>query len=198
MAIKLTRAKTPEEVGVSSKVVNDCMNAIEAENVNIHSFMVIRHGKVAAECYRAPFTADRPHAMYSVSKTFTATAIGIAEGEGLLSMNDLVKDYFPDYTKDLNDPRLERLTIRHLITMSSAKASMRRTRAPSATTSGSLLSMPIICGARIYITIPRTPISPAPSEMLMAANRRASCCLPAPRLWPISVVDASSMPYPGM
>ncbi len=121
MAIKLTRAKTPEEVGVSSKVVNDFMNAIEAENVNIHSFMVIRHGKVAAECYRAPFTADRPHAMYSVSKTFTATAIGIAEGEGLLSMNDLVKDYFPDYTKDLNDPRLERLTIRHLITMSSGK-----------------------------------------------------------------------------
>lgn len=121
MSAKLPRAKFPENAGVSSKVINDFLNAIESENINIHSFMVIRHGKVAAECYRAPFTAERPHAMYSVSKTFTATAIGIAEGEGLLSLNDLVKDYFPEYTAGLNDPKLEKLTIKHLITMSSGK-----------------------------------------------------------------------------
>ncbi len=121
MSAKLVRAKTPESVGVSSKGVSDFLDAIENENINIHSFMVIRHGKVAAECFRAPFTAERPHAMYSVSKTFTATAIGIAEGEGLLSLNDLVKDYFPDYTADLDDPRLEKLTVKHLITMSSGK-----------------------------------------------------------------------------
>lgn len=117
----IPRAKTPEEAGVSSKAVGQFFDEIEKIGMDIHSFMIVRHGKVAAECYRAPFTADRPHAMYSVSKTVTATAIGIAADEGFLSFDTRVKDIFPDYTEKLNDENLEKLTVLHLLTMTSGK-----------------------------------------------------------------------------
>ena len=118
---QLPRAAFPEEAGVSGKEIEAFLTDIEANGYNVHSFLVLRHGKVAAECYRAPFTADRPHALYSVSKTFTAAAVGIAVGEGLLRLDDKVKDFFPEYTKDLNDKKLDTLTVRHLLTMTSGK-----------------------------------------------------------------------------
>ena len=118
---RLPRADYPEEVGVSGVEIEKFLIDIEENDYNIHSFMVLRHGKVAAECYRAPFTADRPHALYSVSKTFTAVAVGIAVGEGLLSPDDKVKDFFPEYTENLHDKYLDALTVRHLLTMTSGK-----------------------------------------------------------------------------
>lgn len=119
--IKIPRAKNPEEVGVSGKAVEAFLNDIEENEINIHSFMILRHGKVAAECWRAPFSAEKPHALYSVSKTFTSAAIGIAIGEGLLSMDDKVKDFFPEFTANLHDEKLDQLKVRHLITMTSGK-----------------------------------------------------------------------------
>jgi len=118
---RLPRAAYPEEVGVSGVEVEKFFIDIEENDINIHSFMILRHGKVAAECYRAPFSADKPHALYSVSKTFTSVAVGIAVGEGLISLDDKVKDFFPEYTEKLNDKKLDMLTVRHLLTMTSGK-----------------------------------------------------------------------------
>ncbi len=119
--ISLSRASSPEEAGVSSKIIGKFLEKIEETKTDIHSFMVIRHGKVAAECFRAPFTAERPHTMYSISKTVTATAIGIAMEEGLLSLEEKVRDIFPDYTTGISDENLDKLLIKHLITMTSGK-----------------------------------------------------------------------------
>ena len=117
----LPRAARPEDAGVSSRVVGAFLEAIEREGLNLHSFMVLRHGAVAAECYRAPFTADTPHAMYSASKTFTAAALGIAVGEGLVSLSDRVRDFFPEYTAELRDEKLDCMTLRHLVCMQAGK-----------------------------------------------------------------------------
>lgn len=120
--IRLPRAAIPEEAGVSSEIILHLLEDMEKSEMEFHSFMVIRHGKVAAECFRAPFSENRPHAMYSVSKTVTATAIGIAVQEGYISLSDKVRDIFPDYTEKLKDNNLDKLTIGHLITMTSGKA----------------------------------------------------------------------------
>ncbi|MBR3597282.1 MAG: serine hydrolase [Clostridia bacterium] len=120
-AISLPRVSSPEKAGVSGKIINEFMDAIESTGIEIHSFMVIRHGKVAAECFRAPFTPNRPHTMYSISKTVTATAIGIAIDENLLSLDDKVRDFFPEITEKIKDERLNRLLVRHLLTMTSGK-----------------------------------------------------------------------------
>lgn len=118
---RIPRASFPEEVGVSSKAIGQFLQEMEDSGMEFHSFMVLRHGKVAAECFRAPFTEGRPHAMYSVSKTVTATAIAIAADEGFLSLSDKVRDIFPDYTENIRDEKLDLLTVEHLITMTSGK-----------------------------------------------------------------------------
>gem|GEM_PF-6413829 len=75
----LPRAKTPEEAGVSSQGVHEFLRAVEQAGLELHSFMVLRHGIVAAECFRAPFTSEYRHQMWSVSKTFVATALGSSQ-----------------------------------------------------------------------------------------------------------------------
>ena len=64
--------------------------------VNLHSIMVVKDGKIVEEQYFGSWTADTPHAMFSVSKTFTAAAVGLAIREGKMSLDDKVADYFPD------------------------------------------------------------------------------------------------------
>ena len=41
-------------------------------------------------------TPRRPHALYSLSKSFTSTAVGLAVAEGKLSVDDQVLKFFPD------------------------------------------------------------------------------------------------------
>lgn len=120
-SIFIPRAASPESVGVSSREIFSFLEDIESSGSEFHSFMVIRHGKVAAECFRAPFSPERPHAMYSVSKTVTATAVAIAKEEGFLSFDEKVRDIFPDYTDGIIDEKLDNLTVRHLLTMTSGK-----------------------------------------------------------------------------
>ena len=64
--------------------------------VNVHSIMIVKDGKILDERYFGDWNADKPHAMFSVSKTFTATAVGLAISEGKMSLSDKVADYFPD------------------------------------------------------------------------------------------------------
>jgi CubicO group peptidase (beta-lactamase class C family) len=97
------------------------MKGFVDNNVEIHSVMVIRHGKVAYEAFRAPYGPDIPHVMFSVSKSVTSCAIGFAVEEGLLSLDDLVVDLVPELAKEPEDPNMAILTVRHLLTMTSGK-----------------------------------------------------------------------------
>lgn len=118
--IRIPRASCPEEVGVSSREIARFVQELQDNGLRFHSFMVIRHGKVAAECYRAPYDAQTPHQMYSVSKSVTATAIGFCVQEGLLSVEDRLVDIFPDYAPQ-DDVRLQTLCVKHLLSMTSGK-----------------------------------------------------------------------------
>ena len=122
MATKaIPRAKTPQSVGVSAKVVNDFFKNAQEKNLEYHSFMVIRNGKVAVEWYNEPFDKDTAHSVYSVSKSFTSTAIGFAVSEGLISLDDKLLDFFPEYAPKKPDPRFDKLTVHNLLRMSSGK-----------------------------------------------------------------------------
>ena len=91
---KLTRS-IPELEGVSSAGIIDFLNAIDTGRQEIHSFMFLRHGKVIAEGWWNPYGPDYSHVMYSASKTFTATAIGLAISENKLKITDRVISFFP-------------------------------------------------------------------------------------------------------
>ncbi len=113
----LERAKSPEEVGVSSKEVVEFLRDMKENKLEFHSFMVIKNGKVACELYRAPFNNETPHFAYSISKTVTAIAAGFAIEEGLFTLDTRIVDVFPEYIPEKVDGRIFKVTVRNLLTM---------------------------------------------------------------------------------
>lgn len=115
---KLPRS-TPESEGVSSSGIIDFLNAVDtAGRVELHSFMFLRHGRVIAEGWWKPFGPDNKHLLYSASKTFTATGIGLAVSENRLKMSDKVISFFPYSLPDTISDYMKELTVENLITMS--------------------------------------------------------------------------------
>ena len=109
---------TPESQGVPSEAISTFMDDLARNNLNMHSFMLIRNGKTLAECYWPYFSADKKHRMYSVSKSFTSAAIGMMIDEGRISLDDKVADLFPEYLPDDAHPYILQATVRHLLMMS--------------------------------------------------------------------------------
>lgn len=101
-----------------TKAIDKYLQAVEKEKQDLHSIMVLQHGQVIAEHWQSEGAWNKPHIMNSVSKTFTATAIGFAVSEGLLKVTDKVISFFPDESPATISPNLEKLEIRHLLTMS--------------------------------------------------------------------------------
>jgi len=118
---KLKRAASPESAGVDSQAVLDFLDCCEKENIELHSFMLLRHGKVAAEAWWKPFNAKTPHTMFSFSKSVSSTAIGFAIEEGRLSLDTKVYDLFPEYAPRIKKRYENMLTVEHLLKMSSGK-----------------------------------------------------------------------------
>lgn len=114
---KLPRS-TPEAEGVSSSRIIDFLNAIDTGRVELHSFMFIRHGKVIAEGWWKPYGSDYKHIMFSASKTFTATAVGLAVSENRLKITDKVVSFFHYSLPDSISDYMKELTVQNLLTMS--------------------------------------------------------------------------------
>ena len=86
--------------------------------VDLHSLLVRRRGRVLAEAYWAPYAAADRQLVYSVSKTITATAVGLAAAEGLLALDARVVDLLPGSVPDPVDPAVATWTVHHLLSMS--------------------------------------------------------------------------------
>ncbi|MFP4975770.1 serine hydrolase domain-containing protein [Paenibacillus sp. CN-4] len=108
----------PEQQDLSSGSILRFLDELSENSIEVHSFMLLRHGHVIAEGWWSPYKPHAPHNLFSLTKSFTSTAIGLAEHEGLLSIDDSVLSFFPDKTPAEPDERLLRLTLRHLLTMS--------------------------------------------------------------------------------
>lgn len=109
---------TPEQQGISSSAIRQFVEDAEATIDHLHSLMIVRHGHVVAEGWWAPYAPDEPHVMYSLSKSFAATGIGLAVAEGLLSLDDPVLKFFPDEAPAEPSANLEAMRVRDLLTMS--------------------------------------------------------------------------------
>src|SRR5579859_2779676 len=109
---------TPEAQGVRSEGIMDFLRAIEESKHEFHSFMMLRHGQVIAEGWWSPYRAELNHMLYSLSKSFTSTAVGLARAEGKLSVEDPVTSFFPDKLPNELSENLRGLKIKHLLTMS--------------------------------------------------------------------------------
>ncbi|WP_080902989.1 ChbG/HpnK family deacetylase [Parabacteroides sp. Marseille-P3160] len=118
---ELTKAlprSAPEAEKVSEQKIRDYLADVKKSGQDLHSLMILRHGKVIYEKWLGEHSAKEPHIMNSVSKTFTATAIGFAVQEGLLKVNDKVVSFFPNDLPAEVSPYLAELEIEDLLTMS--------------------------------------------------------------------------------
>jgi CubicO group peptidase (beta-lactamase class C family) len=113
---------TPEAQGVSSAALLRLVDAMDTRLHDAHSVMVVRHGHVVAEGWWAPYSADAPHSMFSVSKSFTSAAVGFAVEEGLLGLDDRVVDLLPDDLPPVVSDNLAAMRVRHLLTMTTGHA----------------------------------------------------------------------------
>lgn len=111
---------SPEAAGVSSKRVLKLLKTLDSYGFNTHSVLMLRGNQIFTECYYQPFHKDFLHRMYSVSKTFVSVAIGLAQDDGLLRLNDPIIRYFPSYVKENQGQRFCEATIRDLLRMESA------------------------------------------------------------------------------
>jgi CubicO group peptidase (beta-lactamase class C family) len=108
---------SPEAQGVSSPAVLAFVEAADQTIDSLHSFMLLRHGQVVAEGWWAPYHAEDPHALYSLSKSFTSTAAGLAIAEGKLSVDDPVLRFFPEDAPTEPGTNLKAMRISDLLRM---------------------------------------------------------------------------------
>ncbi len=101
------------------KAFDKYLNEVEKCGEDLHSIMIVKDGKVVKEQWLGEGERNTPHVLNSVSKTFTATAVGLAVAEGLLDVNDKVISFFPDKLPAEVSDNLKNLEVRHLLTMSS-------------------------------------------------------------------------------
>ena len=117
MSKDILRFSSPAEAGVSPRAVAAFLDDVADRGFAVHGFLFLRHGKVFAEGYYAPFRQDEPHRMYSVSKTFVSMAVGALIGEGKLALTDRVASFFPDKCPPDLHPWVAEATVRDLLMM---------------------------------------------------------------------------------
>ena len=106
----------PREVGVDARGVSTFLDAIgAADDLELHSLVLVRHGQVCARGWWDPYTPADQTLLYSLSKSFTSTAFGFAVAEGRLALTDRVVDRLAP--RGGVGPRTASLTLRDLAAM---------------------------------------------------------------------------------
>jgi CubicO group peptidase (beta-lactamase class C family) len=111
----------PEAQGVSSAAILSFVQAADKDIDSLHSFMLVRHGHVVAEGWWAPYNPQSPHQLYSLSKSFTSTAVGLAIAEGKLSLDDEVLKFFPGSAPADPSSNLKAMRVSDLLRMSTGQ-----------------------------------------------------------------------------
>ena len=90
------------------------VNYLDARAINMVGICVQQHGKLLAE-HR--WAADEPHQLYSMSKSYTSIAVGMAMDEGFFSLEDKVVSFFPELLPDAVSEYTAQTTVRDLLIM---------------------------------------------------------------------------------
>jgi CubicO group peptidase (beta-lactamase class C family) len=131
----------PEAQGVSSSAVLSFIEAVDKID-SLNSFMLVRHGHVVAEGWWAPYRAAARHSLYSLSKSFTSTAVGLAIAEGKLSLDDEVLKFFPDDAPPEPPANLKAMRVSDLLRMSTGHQ-VEPARKPDESWTKAFLAQPV-------------------------------------------------------
>ena len=125
---------TPEREGVSSRAILSFVQAADTSIDAMNSFMLVRHGRVIAEGWWGPYESGTTHILYSLSKSFTSTAVGMAIAEGKLSLDDDVLRFFPQDAPAQPSANLRAMRVRDLLRMQTGQQTEPSIRTPADST----------------------------------------------------------------
>jgi CubicO group peptidase (beta-lactamase class C family) len=109
---------TPSEQGIDASGIDAFVTATESlDGFEPHGLVILRHGHVVAERYRAPYAAETPHQLYSLSKSLVSTALGFAVAELLVDLEAPVASFFPEFADEIADDRVRAVLVKHLAEM---------------------------------------------------------------------------------
>ena len=114
---------TPEKQGISSGNVLRMLRRLRNKKIPMHSILLMRNDVIVAEGYYAPYNKDTLHRMFSIIKSINAIAIGFCAEDGLLSLDDTIVSFFPEYSNASTHPRIKEMTIRNMLMMRTCHAS---------------------------------------------------------------------------
>ena len=104
---------------LKNEILTDYIAKLKEKELNVNSIIVRQGGEIIAEHHFKPV---KPRILFSVSKTFTSMSIGILAGEGKISINDRLIDFFPEKEKEAKAANMEQLTLKHLLMMGTGQA----------------------------------------------------------------------------
>jgi CubicO group peptidase (beta-lactamase class C family) len=125
-----------DDVGLNAKILKELVEDIHGNKYqNVHSIVIVKDGKLVFEEYFSGYTwdyngdefrgeltdfgIDTIHNLASVTKSFTSALVGIAMDQGFIQgVDEKVFGFFPEYSH-LNDERKDKITLEHLLTMTS-------------------------------------------------------------------------------
>ena len=114
------RTSTPEEQGMDSQKLAQMLATIQQQHLSLHSLLIIRNGYLVSETYFEPYRQDTKHELYSCTKSFISTLIGIAIEEGYIDRTDRrIVDLFSERRFANLDAQKEDMTLEDLLTMRS-------------------------------------------------------------------------------
>ncbi len=113
----LPRSSSPDAAGVSSTAIQAFIDDVDANITSLHSFMLLRHGQVVAEGWWSPHHPGAQHMLFSLSKSFTSTAVGMAIAEGHLTLDTPIIDIFPADAPAEPSDHLRNMRVRDLLAM---------------------------------------------------------------------------------
>lgn len=112
---------SPESKGISSESIHKYIETLEKFRIALHSVIIARGDDIVYEQYWEPFHADFLHRIYSSSKSIVALAVGFAEQDGLLNLDDPMSKYFAKELEGQEDLNMHEQTVRHMLMMSTCK-----------------------------------------------------------------------------
>ncbi|MDH3600148.1 MAG: beta-lactamase family protein [Candidatus Tectomicrobia bacterium] len=114
------RRASPESQGIDSTVLVEVLSYIRDKALPVHSLLIARRGYLVMDETFDPYTDGLRHDIASVTKSITATLVGMAIDEGYISTVDAgVHDVLGGFNgRDLK-PFKQQMTVGHLLSMSS-------------------------------------------------------------------------------
>lgn len=107
----------PENHGLSSEALLEFLAQIDRLGLDVNSFMLLQNGKATARFWRKPYRPESPQLLFSLSKSFTSIAAGIAWDEGRFELTDQVISFFPEKLPKTISENLAKMTVHHLLSM---------------------------------------------------------------------------------